>query len=262
MGAPLITAFQPTRKFFGSGELFVDDTHVGEINNVTFTVTEEPVFQETGRPLMRSAKAILRQQASLMAQYAEFSTRALRQALNATTAATGAVMYEVEGKSVALAGVVPAALGKTNICKADGTAATEADITVMSADGVVYPANEYVLDEVAGTVARTALSSIPDGATAVVQFAWRNTSAEVTHFGGLGSCSSLIFAPLRFIYKFSEPPCDQMEIVFHRASPAGGLTVNFDKQAYTTRDITFEALADLTRPQGYRLGYVAMDPVS
>lgn len=269
MPAPIVTSFQPTRKTFGSGQLFINNISVGEGNNGVFTYTEEAVYQESGKPLMRSSKSILRQAASLEFQTLELSTRLIRQALNAYQGSTGAIMVEPEGVSVVLTGVVPASLGRTNIVTLAGVAATETDITVQSIAGVTYAATEYVLDEVAGTIRRVTLlngdpkdSDIPDGATVVVQFAFNNATAEVTNFGGAGACETLILSPLRFVYKFQEPPCDQLEIVFHKASPDGGLTVNFEKEAYSQRDIRFESIADLSKPQGYRLGYIAIDPVS
>ena len=262
MPAPIVTSFQPTRKTFGSGQLFINNISVGEGNNGIFTYTEEAVYQESGKPLMRSSKSILRQAASLEFQTLELSTRLIRQALNAYQGSTGAIMVEPEGVSVVLTGVGPSSLGRTNIVTLAGVAATETDITVQSIAGVVYPSTEYTLDEVAGTIERTVGSAIPDGATVVVQFAFNNATAEVTNFGGAGACSTLVLSPLRFVYKFQEPPCDQLEIVFHKASPDGGLTVNFEKEAYSQRDVRFEAIADLTKPQGYRLGYIAIDPVS
>lgn len=265
MSAPLVPALLPDRKVFGSGELFLNSIHVGELKNASLEIPEEEVESESGRPLVTSAIATLRQKAQFTAQSAELSTRSVRQALSNYGTATGGIFHEVDGVAVALAGIAVSSLGHGNIVKEDGTAATEADITVIALDGTVYPATEYVIDDVSGTIRRVTLanadpkdSDIADGETVVVYFAWNSATAEVTHFGGGQSCGALLYVPLRFVYKFQN--CDQLEIFLHKVKPSGGLKAPFETESFTTRDLLFKAVADLTKPKGFQYGYVIMTP--
>jgi len=263
MAATLIATPKVSRRVFGSGQVFFNNVYVGEGRNVVFNYAETSVYQLSGRPLRKRTKAVQQQEATLTFQAAEFSTANIRQALNAYQATTGAIFSRVDGVVVMLTGVVDSALGDTLICASptDSTAATDAEITVKSLDGVTtYAGTDYDLTAATGMLKRTVASTIPDGGSVRVFYSFQHATAEVTNVGGKSSCLQVTEAVVKFVYQFEN--CDLMEITMHRASPSSGLNVTFDTENYSTRDLVFEALADPSRPPGFDLFSIAIVPAA
>ena len=260
MPAPLLTTPDVRNITLGTGELFINDVHVGVGKNATFEIGEELAHLESGRPLSRIASEVIRQFARVTFQAAELSSAQIRRVLTLNEVSTGAALHQAAPIPVSFASGDTQSLGRTNIVDSSGNPAGDADVSVFNLDrSVTYtPTTDYTIDPVLGTITRVGAGAIPAGGDVQVAFAFYLANAEVTRTGGFFTCPVLTSNPVSFVFQTND--CRLMEINFFRARSAGALTLNFNEGEFNVNDLSFEALRDPTRPLGQQLYEIIVEP--
>jgi hypothetical protein len=107
---------------------------------------------------------------------------------------------------------------------------------------------DYVIDAARGLIRRVAGHAIPDGARVYVSYTWSKPARKIFTYGQDNVINQF---KLRFVY--TQIDGNRQITEFGNACPAESVTQGYNTGALNTRDMVFDALADLTKVPGERL---------
>jgi hypothetical protein len=242
----------------GAGELFIKKSgaasskylHVGALKgNVQFIQEATMVEQKPGNRLAAVRRDKAEEKASLKAQICDFKIEQLINAFGQSVSTTGLTI------TATLRAFYEMAFGSTTVTK------TLANVPVSMTNVVIHSLDRstkytkgthYSMPNVNGIKPITITFA---NKSHFVAYDTIDTAAKRLMFG---DSLTLQVVSLKFVHKQANGKFITIEIP--RATIQGGLTIPFGEKEYTTTDITFAALGDVTKANGQSLFKIIREP--
>jgi hypothetical protein len=223
--------------------------------NTSVVISREYIEVYDGQPLVVIDKHVTREGARIQTTLKEKRLRDIAWQLGLLTGDAIASEAIVAAQTVTeeqkvLFNTSWAHLDGTNIAAAgftctDGAPSGTIDYDESIDSGVT---GDFVLDRVRGLIRRTAVSTIPDGGRTYNSYTWAQPKRLTFTYGQDNGINAF---KLRFVY--TQIDGNRQITDFFNALPAENVTQGYNVGGLNTRDMAFDALADVTMSPGQRL---------
>ncbi len=214
--------------------------------NASVVITREYLDVFDGQPLVLIDKHVIREGARIQCTLKEKRLRDIAWQLGLLT--TDCVSSEAAAPATAVTGEQKVLLDE-NWAHLDGTNISSVIVTDGGATPATYTLNtDYALDTVRGLIRRISGGLITDGGRVYVAYSWSRPARLKLLYG-----QDNVINPFKLRFVYTQIDGNRQITDFLSAVPAESVVQGYNVGALNTRDLVFDALADLTANPGERL---------
>lgn len=235
---------EPKRLILGPGDLYINDVFVGNVKGgIEFKYTPEYAYQRPGNSLVDVKGTRVSEMCTVTAKLCDFKVSQLRRAMGINQAIFSGSLTVRKQDVLKLSATANINLGDTAV--AGTMKVTKMDRATAYISGTDYSAT-------ATTITRKSGGAITAAQYVIVEYDVIDTAGNAVQVGGEKTAPNTF--EVNFVHKLSNGK--YVQITLWKAMAGGELSLVFDEASsgnYTVNDITFKALADLTKAEGVNM---------
>jgi hypothetical protein len=233
------------RLLLGVGDLYFNGVFVGNLKGaVTLKVNRKYAYQRAGNNIAEQRGECISEDVTLEAEVCDIKLSQLRIAFGVNQSVDTATAKQIRKREVILlSGFVNTALAETPVSSTCAIYSLDRKTTYTS--GTHYKFSGSGIERVSG-------STIAAGTYVIAEYSFSDSGANSMRFGGESKPVNVY----QMDYTCLDSTGKLWQISFFKAMTATDFSIafhDFEKGTYTTHNVMFKALVDVTKPEGQNM---------
>ncbi len=242
------------RLLLGVGDLYINSVFVGNLKGkVEMKFTRKYAFQRAGNNIADQKGEVTDEELTLDAEVCDIKLSQLKTAFGIGQAVdTATAKTLIKRETIKLSGVIA-------VTPAQTIAGTTIIVSSLDRKTQYVSGTDYKIS--GGHIVRFASGAIVTGSYVLAEYPWSDSSAHSLRFGG----ESLPPSTFELDYVHIDSLGKAWQIRIFKAMTTTNFAIAFEevqKGTFTTHNISFKGLADITKPEGQNLGEILEEAAS